>query len=96
MSDDVARDAYVTQQSWLQPGGRPDAIDEIADQFERPAASVALAAVPDTVPAVANTIPAVGEAIPAVADTAGRWPSRSGGWRSAERLHPDEAERRVS
>ena len=29
--------AYVTNDSWLRVTGRPDAIDEIADQFERPA-----------------------------------------------------------
>ena len=33
MSDD-----YVTNTAWVRPAGRPDAIDEVADQFERPAA----------------------------------------------------------
>ena len=27
---------YVTSQAWTTRPGRPDAIDEIADQFERP------------------------------------------------------------
>lgn len=27
---------YVTRSEWVRPEGRPDAIDEIADQFERP------------------------------------------------------------
>ena len=26
---------YVTQQSWVQAPGRADAIDDVADQFER-------------------------------------------------------------
>lgn len=26
---------YVTHAAWTAPAGRPDAIDEIADQFER-------------------------------------------------------------
>ncbi|MDT4926358.1 MAG: hypothetical protein QOG01_4071 [Pseudonocardiales bacterium] len=29
---------YVTNDAWLRQVGRPDAIDEIADQFERPVA----------------------------------------------------------
>ncbi|WP_375489990.1 hypothetical protein [uncultured Jatrophihabitans sp.] len=28
---------YVTHDAWHRPAGRPDAIDEIADQYERPA-----------------------------------------------------------
>ena len=30
MSDD-----YVSNAAWVRPAGRPDAIDEVADQFER-------------------------------------------------------------
>jgi hypothetical protein len=33
MSDD-----YVSNAAWVRPAGRPDAIDEVADQFERPVA----------------------------------------------------------
>jgi hypothetical protein len=29
---------YVTNDSWVRSVGRPDAIDDIADQFERPVA----------------------------------------------------------
>ena len=29
-------DTYVTHANWLRHGGRPDLIDEVADQFERP------------------------------------------------------------
>ena len=29
-------DNYVTNSAWVRPAGRPDAIDEVADQFERP------------------------------------------------------------
>jgi hypothetical protein len=29
-------DDYVTNDAWLHPSARADAIDEIADQFERP------------------------------------------------------------
>jgi hypothetical protein len=32
MSDD-----YVSNAAWVRPAGRPEAIDEVADQFERPA-----------------------------------------------------------
>jgi hypothetical protein len=32
-------DTYVMNGAWLTPTGRPDAIDEIADQFERRAPS---------------------------------------------------------
>ena len=28
-------DAYVTQGAWLERAGRADAIDDVADQFER-------------------------------------------------------------
>ena len=34
MSDD-----YVSNRAWLRPAGRPDAIDEVADAFERPSAA---------------------------------------------------------
>jgi len=30
-------DTYVTQGAWLLPAGRADAIDDVADQFERSA-----------------------------------------------------------
>ncbi|MCW2496947.1 hypothetical protein [Jatrophihabitans sp.] len=33
----MSAEPYVTNSAWLEPVGRPDAIDEIADQFERPA-----------------------------------------------------------
>ena len=29
--------SYVTNSAWVRQVGRPDAIDEVADQFERPA-----------------------------------------------------------
>jgi hypothetical protein len=32
MSDET----YVTNTAWLRPVGRPEAIDGVADQFERP------------------------------------------------------------
>jgi len=32
----VADESYVTRSAWVRTAGRPDAIDEIADQFERP------------------------------------------------------------
>jgi hypothetical protein len=32
---------YVTQEAWLDAPGRDDLIDELADQFERPAAAYA-------------------------------------------------------
>jgi hypothetical protein len=38
----MSDDRYVTQSAWLEPAGRPDLIDEIADQFERRAAPVDL------------------------------------------------------
>jgi hypothetical protein len=34
----MADETYVTKDGWTQQVGRPDQIDEIADQFERPAA----------------------------------------------------------
>jgi hypothetical protein len=34
----VSEQEYVTNDAWLRQVGRPDAIDEIADQFERPVA----------------------------------------------------------
>ncbi len=30
---------YITNAAWLRPAGRVDQVDEIADQFERPAPS---------------------------------------------------------
>lgn len=39
MTDDsYATDPYVTNAAWLRQAARPDAIDEVADQFERPVA----------------------------------------------------------
>jgi hypothetical protein len=32
MRDEV----YVTNDAWLRDAGRPDLIDEVADQYERP------------------------------------------------------------
>ncbi len=34
-------DSYVTNAAWTANQGRVDAIDEIADQFERPSGAVA-------------------------------------------------------
>ena len=34
MSDHT--DEYVTNDAWVRTVGRPDAIDDVADQFERP------------------------------------------------------------
>jgi hypothetical protein len=31
----MSDDPYVSNSAWLDPAGRADAIDEIADQFER-------------------------------------------------------------
>jgi len=36
-------DSYVTNSAWLQPAARPDVIDDVADQFERPAPAGATA-----------------------------------------------------
>ena len=30
---------YVTREAWLDGRGRPDAVDEVADTFERPGAA---------------------------------------------------------
>jgi hypothetical protein len=35
----MANETYVTSDAWLSQVGRPDLIDEVADHFERPAAS---------------------------------------------------------
>jgi hypothetical protein len=76
--------AYVANDAWTAgraTAGRPDAIDDIADQFERRAAPVASSA-----ELIAGSS---GEAFePAVA-----WPRASRGWRSMARLHPRSAER---
>jgi hypothetical protein len=37
MSDET----YVTNDAWLRTAGRPGSIDEVADQFERPAGEAA-------------------------------------------------------
>ena len=34
-------DDYVTNDAWLTKAARPDTIDEIADEFERPSGSTA-------------------------------------------------------
>ncbi len=43
MSDesDESDDSYVTNGAWLRQVGRPDLVDDIADQFERPVAAAA-------------------------------------------------------
>jgi hypothetical protein len=33
---------YVTNDAWVRSVGRPDAIDDIADQFERPVPAVGM------------------------------------------------------
>ena len=35
----MSDDSYVTNSAWRASAGRADAIDEIADQFERPSTS---------------------------------------------------------
>jgi hypothetical protein len=30
--------SYVSNTAWVRPAGRPDAVDDVADQFERPVA----------------------------------------------------------
>ena len=35
----MVEEEYVDQGAWRDPAGRPDVIDEIADQFERPGAA---------------------------------------------------------
>ena len=37
----MSESEYVTNESWVQQAGRPDLIDEVADQFERPLAPAA-------------------------------------------------------
>ena len=66
---------YVDRGSWLRIAGRADAIDEVADEFERRDAAPA----PHSSAAAARTA------------AASRWPSRSRGWRSADLLHPRPA-----
>jgi hypothetical protein len=34
----MADESYVTNDAWVRQVGRPDAIDDLADQFERPVA----------------------------------------------------------
>lgn len=34
----MADETYVTKAAWIRQVGRPDLIDEVADQFERPVA----------------------------------------------------------
>ena len=68
---------YVTNESWCSAHGRPDTIDDIADQFER-----------RPVPPVQPVRRAEAEA-----RVAARWPRSGGGWRSVGRLHPRSVER---
>lgn len=35
----MAESEYVTNDAWLRSVGRPDLVDEVADQFERPVAN---------------------------------------------------------
>jgi hypothetical protein len=35
----MAEQQYVTNDAWVRSVGRPDAIDDVADQFERPVAA---------------------------------------------------------
>jgi hypothetical protein len=35
----MAEQEYVTNDAWLRTVGRPDLVDEVADQFERPVAA---------------------------------------------------------
>ena len=35
----MANERYVTKNAWIRQIGRPDAIDDVADQFERPVAT---------------------------------------------------------
>ena len=37
----MPEDPYVTRSSWMSAPGRADAIDEVADQFERPSGASA-------------------------------------------------------
>jgi hypothetical protein len=42
---------YVSNAAWVRPAGRPDTIDEVADQYERPVAgsgSIAFWGAPET------------------------------------------------
>ena len=45
-------DGYVTNDTWVRTAGRPDAIDEVADQFERRAAATPLGLVTTGEPAI--------------------------------------------
>jgi hypothetical protein len=65
---DVPQDDFVTRADWRHDAARPDAIDEIADEFERRAAPEHQSA-----PVARGT--ARGYAL-------ARWPSRSRGWHS--------------
>jgi hypothetical protein len=35
----MADETYVTNAAWIRQVGRPDLVDEVADEFERPAAT---------------------------------------------------------
>jgi hypothetical protein len=37
----MAENEYVTNDAWVRSIGRPDAIDDVADQFERPVSASA-------------------------------------------------------
>ncbi|WP_375500747.1 hypothetical protein [uncultured Jatrophihabitans sp.] len=66
---------YVTNESWVRTLVRTDAIDDIADQFERHAPQPSLP---------------VGRAT-ARPEVSARWPRSARGWRSFDRLHPRSA-----
>ncbi|HEV7205589.1 MAG TPA: hypothetical protein VGN18_13350 [Jatrophihabitans sp.] len=68
MTTDTPTD-YVTNAAWLRALGRADAIDDIADQFERRVAPAAESGAATFWSPVAVT----------------RWPSESRGWRPSRR-----------
>lgn len=68
-TDSTASHDYVTHAAWLRTLGRADAIDEIADQFER---------------RVAPKAESGAEAFWAPAAVT-RWPTESRGWRPSRR-----------
>ena len=61
---------YVTNEPWLARAGRSDAIDEIADQFERPARG-------------AEEFWTVAAKVVALSRAEHAWPRASRGWRAA-------------
>lgn len=80
MTDHAASAApYVTNHAWLRMLSRADAIDDVADTFERRPDPAPAAAVPDEIPSLRD-------------EPITRWPRHSRGWRSAARLHPSVRE----